>query len=311
MDVFHHRLFHADAVGLAFRFRDPEDVIFPARASVTLPSVGGCETAHLDRGGCLELSRQVAGQPIARVTFGSARVEVMGDYKDRKAAGKLTHQREKGLQLASITSAEAEVLDLVVSTVEIPALRQRKPKPPAGHTVSAGRLFVSVTSSHEPGRDPTFCATVSLEKLAVDGQFVDVEYAPWVCKQGSDKPKESGFNVIRDSYEGDKEFFQRYGNWFYQGPNPPQQNHWPVSSGATPGLVLCSFLRPIGRECPKGVTVGDNWIQVDGFGRICLGEMLMSNYEWRLSMLRFEMGSDTGGSGDAGCTRVNGHNCPP
>ncbi len=48
----------------------------------------------------------------------------------------------------------------------------------------------------------------------------------------------------------------------------------------------------------------------DGFGRIIFGEMLISDHEYRLTLIRLRMGSDVGGDGSICSIDTNGHTMP-
>jgi len=54
------------------------------------------------------------------------------------------------------------------------------------------------------------------------------------------------------------------------------------------------------------ITVEGNEIVWKGFGRIILGEIHVKGHDRRLTLVRLEMGSDAGGSGDAGDGHTNG-----
>jgi len=58
------------------------------------------------------------------------------------------------------------------------------------------------------------------------------------------------------------------------------------------------------------ITVEGNVIVWNGFGRIILGEIHVKEHERRLTLVRLEMGSDAGGSGEAGDGKTNGETAP-
>ena len=62
------------------------------------------------------------------------------------------------------------------------------------------------------------------------------------------------------------------------------------------GVFLCSIVKEIKVDCP-GVKVDGHSMYVPGFGKVYLGELLIRHGEKTLTMLRFELGSTTGGSG--------------
>jgi len=75
------------------------------------------------------------------------------------------------------------------------------------------------------------------------------------------------------------------------------------------GVLLCSIVKNIKVDCP-GVKVHHHSLHVPGFGKVFLGELLIKPGEKTLTMLRFELGSTTSGSGTGGGTKTNGQPYP-
>jgi hypothetical protein len=75
------------------------------------------------------------------------------------------------------------------------------------------------------------------------------------------------------------------------------------------GVFLCSIVKKIKTDCP-GVKVEGHSIFVPGFGKVFLGELLIKHGEKTLTMLRFELGSTTRGSGTGSGTKTNGQPYP-
>ncbi|HYK38791.1 MAG TPA: hypothetical protein VEU98_02135 [Candidatus Eremiobacteraceae bacterium] len=76
------------------------------------------------------------------------------------------------------------------------------------------------------------------------------------------------------------------------------------------GVFLCSIVKKIKTDCP-GVKVEGHSIYVPGFGKVYLGELLIKHGEKTLTMLRFELGSTSTGSGTAAGSKSNGQPVPP
>jgi hypothetical protein len=83
----------------------------------------------------------------------------------------------------------------------------------------------------------------------------------------------------------------------------------PLKPSDFDGVFLCSIVKEIKTDCP-GVKVKGHSIYVPGFGTVYLGELLIKPGEKTLTMLRFELGSTTGGSGSGGGTKTNGKPWP-
>jgi hypothetical protein len=75
------------------------------------------------------------------------------------------------------------------------------------------------------------------------------------------------------------------------------------------GVFLCSIVKKIKTDCP-GVKVEGHSIFVPGFGKVFLGELLIKHGEKTLTMLRFELGSTTRGSGTGSGAKTNGQPYP-
>lgn len=76
------------------------------------------------------------------------------------------------------------------------------------------------------------------------------------------------------------------------------------------GTVLCSLVKNIDVNC-RGVKPEGHVLTVPEFGRIFLAEVVAEDSHRILTMLRFELGSSTGGSGTAGQGQSNGQQYPP
>lgn len=68
--------------------------------------------------------------------------------------------------------------------------------------------------------------------------------------------------------------------------------------------TIVSKIELIGSD--PNISVEGNVIVWNGFGRIILGEIHVKAHERRLTLVRLEMGSDAGGTGDAGDGQTNG-----
>jgi len=74
--------------------------------------------------------------------------------------------------------------------------------------------------------------------------------------------------------------------------------------GMYQGSTIVTDIQLIGSD--PNISVEGNVIVWKGFGRIILGEIHVKEHERRLTLVRLEMGSDAGGSGDAGEGKTNG-----
>ncbi len=78
------------------------------------------------------------------------------------------------------------------------------------------------------------------------------------------------------------------------------------------GVFLCSIFKQITVEHKSEdiKPVGTHGLYVRGFGTVFFGELLIKHSEKTLTMLRFNLGSTTSGSGSGGGSRTNGTGYP-
>ena len=92
-----------------------------------------------------------------------------------------------------------------------------------------------------------------------------------------------------------------FGECVPQGP----KGNWPEAKGT----VRCSLVRRLGAEMPELNTRGYT-IKVPMVGTLFLGEVLVSEYQRRLTMLRLEMGSPVEGRLEVASGGVDGSTYP-
>ena len=104
------------------------------------------------------------------------------------------------------------------------------------------------------------------------------------------------------TFKAAKEAFEKGGD-FRKIAEDPLYSGQPLKPSDVDGVFLCSIVKEIKSSCP-GVKVSGNCIYVPGFGKVYLGELLIKHGEKTLTMLRFELGSTTGGSGTGAGTKT-------
>lgn len=115
---------------------------------------------------------------------------------------------------------------------------------------------------------------------------------------------------LREEYAGNPAFVKEHGHRFQAGPAP-------VGNGQIPdvaGYVVSSLVQRLSWEgrLPAGAVVDErsNVIVWPDFGRIILGEMLISGDARRLTMVRLELGSPLEGTIAFAETESNGLGAP-
>ena len=78
------------------------------------------------------------------------------------------------------------------------------------------------------------------------------------------------------------------------------------------GIIYTTIVESItwtGKPFP-GATIDGHVVTVPDFGKIFFGELLVGGSERRLTMVRFELGSEWGGCADGGGVDTNGSYYP-
>ena len=105
-----------------------------------------------------------------------------------------------------------------------------------------------------------------------------------------------------------------YGNnaAFQRVASDPFHTGRPLPAQGPNGAFLCSLVKggQINLQVPD-VTVSGHSIYVPGFGTAYFAETFITHGTRSLTMLRFELGSTTGGSGSGGGGSTNGKHYPP
>jgi len=110
--------------------------------------------------------------------------------------------------------------------------------------------------------------------------------------------------TFKDAFEAFKD-----GGEFRKIAQDPLNTGKALKASEVDGVFLCSIVKEIKVDCP-GVKVDGHSMYVPGFGKVYLGELLIRHGEKTLTMLRFELGSTTSGSGSGGGSKSNGTHFP-
>ena len=110
------------------------------------------------------------------------------------------------------------------------------------------------------------------------------------------------------TYEAAEEAFAKGGE-FRKIAEDPLQIKDKLKPSEVRGVFLCSIVKKIEVDCP-GVKVSGHSLEVAGFGKVYLGELLIKRGEKTLTMLRFDLGSSIGGGGTGGGAGTNGSTWP-
>ncbi len=170
--------------------------------------------------------------------------------------------------------------------------------------LTADRIVSRLYSKHLPNADEGKITWVgsTFDNLKIAGCPVHIELNTELFHNRKDP------DLDLDTYAKAKAAFDT-GSDFSKICVDPLQPGVPLTSKNLRGAILCSIVKKIEVNHP-GVSVKGHSIKVAGFGTVYLGELLIKHAEKTLTMLRFELGSTTSGSGSGGGTRSNGTHYP-
>lgn len=246
--------FQADATSLGGFLEQPFQRLVPQQASVSLPAAGGFATARTE-GFNLE---QI-------VSCTSSHTRVSGrETTDGRAFSTLVTAVVEGLNILEIVTAERVVAQI---SVECPA--------------DYGPRRISLVGSHFEGlRVGGHNASPTLNPSFLNAQPAGTVRSPmtWTDFQGiGEKQSRTLIGAIKQTRNAAWEWAQERYEWM--GSTQKRQDG---------ELVQCSLVDSVASAIP-GSSLG-HLIEIPEFGRIILGELLVSADSVQLFMIRAELG---------------------
>jgi hypothetical protein len=143
----------------------------------------------------------------------------------------------------------------------------------------------------------------------VDGNELIVTTAPEVCTHYET------YDKLVKAYHEDGDFRKRYGGLFYPTGHEKTGigsilSKPEIGEGGTIGGTVVTNLRWAGTPA-VGAEIRGNRLTVPGIGTIFFGEIVYQPNARGLTLLRFQLGSPTGGDGSACDARSSGDGIPP
>lgn len=166
--------------------------------------------------------------------------------------------------------------------------------------LTAGRIVCRLYSKH-PQKAPEGRITMHgslFQDLAICGHPVriDLDFALFEDIQT--------YEQAQAAYKSNAKFKKIASDPLQSGHDLPEQK--------CNGAFLCSLVKDGGIQLnAPGVKVAGHSIYVPGFGKVFFAEVMISHGTRTLTMLRFELGSTSGGGGTGGSGTTNGKHYPP
>jgi hypothetical protein len=277
MDQPRRYVFTGNASGVSFHIRRPVDAILPVQAASSLPVTGGISESQVGPG-----SLPKPGSAQAYVTFQSASTSARGDYADPQLAIGMTRKEVAFDAVPTLTTVRAEVTGLVViGRVEI----------------DLAVMSMQAESAEYPEEPEIYCKGLRLEGIRVDGYPVRATLAEeFFCDNNTKSKLEK---ACGNGYEPQCFFTANHAAAYGFG-NPT-------------GMVKCTVVSQLAwADQPNpNATIEGNSIVIPNFGKVYFGESYITSLSRRITMVRFQLGSDDGGDGSGAGGDTNGTTWPP
>jgi hypothetical protein len=281
-------IFRGNAVAASGHIRRRKDVMILSQAPAGVGVTGGhslSEAKGADFG------------EILRIT--ASRSEVTADYQDPAKAVEYTRGNHAQNRLPTRTTASTSIEGIQILNADSSTR----------HTLSCGRIAAELQSEW-PGSNRQGSIRItgaSLAGLKLDDSEVEVTFHSKVFSDRDTKYK------LVQAYEGNDTFFRNYGHLFFapagQAPKTKVVRRLPEAGG----LIYCTIVESIrwkGTPNPN-VEIKGNRIYFKDFGTLYLGELLVSDFSRRLTMMRLQLGSPDGGDVCFAEVETNGVGYPP
>jgi hypothetical protein len=277
-------VFRGSALAAGGRIRRP-DLVLPSQAS-----------AHVGvSGGYLRVESSGANfNDIVR--YSAAESEVRADYQNPAAAVKYTHGNHSQNRLPTRTTVRSTISDLAIVNADESTKR----------SVTCAKMSAEMVSEWPGTGGQTSLRNLkaAIRTLKFDDKELEVTFGTDIFLAHGTK------GALKYAYESDGEFRQNNGQQFLH-----PAGH--VGSGTrlpeTGELTCTTIVRKLswrGAPNPHARIDGHKVIFVD-FGTVYLGELFISEFSRRLTLMRVELGSPCGGSMYTVEIEADGHGYPP
>ena len=278
MDNLHPRrhVFHGHASGVAAHIRRPEARLLPVQGCSTLPVTGGLAESN------------VGPQTLDKwVSFDAVSTSAHGDYVDA-AAGVATTRGEAAFDAVPIeTRVKSEVRGLaILGRVHVAR-------------AAVGLISQSAVDNQEPA--------IRLEGNVLEGVRIDDSRLAITLAEDFYQECDTKDKLARRHAAG---LAPRHAGLLL-----PLDGNTAAATGfpEAKGTVKCTIVQEIRWDGPPHptATIHGHVVKVPNFGKIYFGEMFITGESRRLTMVRFQLGSDDGGEVTAAEGETNGTIWPP
>jgi hypothetical protein len=277
MELIRQFFFRGNASALSGQIYRPKKVIVEMEGASSLGVSGGRSQA------------QIKGRAFDEVIrFGSAMTLAEGLYDDERLAKAVTSHRGEPQTLNATTNVVAELRELSVGRQIVFNAKR----------IRAALVSRSPQGSGEPSIAPA--KGVLIQGVDIGGFGLDIALNAPLFQKYDTRSKVA-------AAADDPKVIERFGAHFVLNATIRGQARRPglvVRNGYIYTTIVQS-IKWTGKPYP-GATIDGHVVTVPDFGRILFGELLVGGAERRLTMVRFELGSEWGGWADGGGVDTNG-----
>ncbi len=289
MELRRRFVFRGNAAAFGGRFVRPADVTLEMPGASCLPGVGGRSVWTIEGAEAAKANEKFKGY----LSFESASTFAEGKFDDLKQAIELTHRKVREETLATTTLVRAEITGLTIGSEK---------------RVTAGRLAVALESTNpkDRGEAPISVTEIIFEDFKIDGIPLAVDFDRKVFNEHDTHAK-----VVRAA--ASDQFGEKYRKHFFVGGHVTGQPRTGGGRLSNQKQIVGTLVSAIDRNHPVAIKEEDqphHSVFVANFGRIFFGEVFISENTRRVMLVRFELGSDGGGSAGGPEVDTNGGYSP-
>jgi hypothetical protein len=271
-------VFHGHATGVAAHIRRPQDAVLSVQGSSALPVIGGhCES---------RVGPTTLGQ---WVSFESIETSAHGDYADAEDGVKTTRGEMAFDAAETHTRVSARVQGLaILGRVHIANLQ----------------LGMFQRNAPDTAQPSIRLEGNRLEGLRIDDSPLTLELAEdFFCEHDTHEGLKGAFNAgLPDQHHR-----------MFLPANLKGEEEEVRTFPEDAGVLKCSIVRKLdwgGAKHPTA-TIEGHVVVVPNFGKIYFGEMFVTSHSRRLTLVRFQLGSDNGGEVTGGSGGTADQPFPP
>jgi len=281
-------IFRGNAVAVSGHIRRPKDMLIVSQAPAAVGVTGGLSRGEARDGNFGDILR-----------FASANSEVFADYQDPAKAVEFTHGNHGHNRLPTRTTVSASVEGITMVNADD---RTRR-------TLAVGKVAAQLVSEWPGSNRQT---SVRIPAVAIDGLKLDESELEVTFHNRTFSELDTRYKLAR-AYQGSDDFFKKFGHLFFFPAGLVPTLNWLRRMPQAGGITMCTIVESIrwkGAPNPNAEIRGNSIIFRD-FGTIYLGELLVSDFERRLTMMRIQLGSPEGGDVCYVEGQTNGNGYPP